>query len=194
MSELFDIHKKYNSVKTYDKYPYAHTFLNDVYPMYFDRKRKTATRILEVGIYKGGALLAMQEYFPKAKIVGVDIVDLAKERVASEPRIKFIQGSQYDADFLRKVCEEHGPFDFIIEDGCHKVDAQIATFENTFEYVKPGGVYFVEDVIREWRGYRILDYFKNQVTPDRFANDYNPNRIAALAFYYGLIAVTRGRV
>lgn len=48
---------------------------------------------------------------------------------------------------LRKVIlESGGNFDIIVEDGGHTMDQQRVSLEHLWSAVKPGGVYFLEDL------------------------------------------------
>ena len=76
-------------------------------------------------------------------LVGVDIDEDAK--AASDPRHVVEIGDQTDVDFLRRVAEEHGPFDIIIDDGGHEMQQQIVTTETLFPLLADGGVFLVED-------------------------------------------------
>jgi hypothetical protein len=39
-----------------------------------------------------------------------------------------------------------GQYDFIIDDGAHDLESQIKTFKNYWQFVQPGGTYFIEDI------------------------------------------------
>ena len=58
-----------------------------------------------------------------------EIAEWGVEGDALDQNIFVEIGSQTDAAFLRHVCQKHGPFDVIIEDGSHE------------ELVAQGGVY-----------------------------------------------------
>lgn len=91
----------------------------------------------------GGRSAAMwREYFPNALIAVVDVV--AKTGVPEG--VEFFCGSQDDAEFLRGVYLQTGPFDIIIDDASHVSSLTIASFKILWPYLRPGGVYAVEDV------------------------------------------------
>jgi hypothetical protein len=117
----------------------------EVYDRYFGKYRGKPLKMLEIGIFQGGSLKMWKEYFGEnASIVGIDINPGCKQY--EEPQIDIRIGSQDDAEFLRKVSEEFGPFDIVLDDGGHMMDQQIISFENLFPQVKNGGVYLCEDV------------------------------------------------
>lgn len=132
-----------------DKASDGHNY-TPIYENYLRMLRLTGFTMLELGIggyqypERGGESLRLwYNYFPNAKIVGVDCYEktgMAKDRIFVE------QGSQDDPAFLNHVNEKHGPFDLIIDDASHVNKLTIRSFEILFPLLKPGGFYFVEDV------------------------------------------------
>lgn len=105
--------------------------------------------MLEIGIggyafeREGGASLKMwKAFFPKARIVGLDIED---KSFVDEPRIVSYQGSQVDHEVLARVDAEQGPFAVIIDDGSHNPAHIRETFGVLFPLLSDGGVYVIED-------------------------------------------------
>jgi hypothetical protein len=137
---LFGYFSSHRAGRVLDKW--AHYF--PIYSRHFAPYRGRPVRILEIGIYRGGSLDMWHWYFgPQVTLVGVDIDEDAK--AASDPRHVVEIGDQTDADFLRRVAEEHGPFDIIIDDGGHEMQQQIVTTETLFPLLADGGVFLVED-------------------------------------------------
>jgi hypothetical protein len=100
--------------------------------------------VLEIGVYRGGSMQMWTSFFgPQARLVGMDIDPVAK--AAAGDRYEVVLGDQSDPDFLRKVADEHGPFDVIIDDGGHRMEQQIVSVEALFPAVAEGGIYLVED-------------------------------------------------
>jgi hypothetical protein len=61
--------------------------------------------------------------------------------------VKINTGSQSDVDFLNKfINSPGGGFDIIIDDGEHTMEQQITSLERLFPIVKPGWIYFCEDL------------------------------------------------
>jgi hypothetical protein len=111
--------------------------------------RALPVRLLEIGVggygysSQGGRSLAMwADYLPHARIVGIDV---EPKSLRLDPRITILQGSQDDPAFLIKVCNEHGPFHVVIDDGSHIPRHMIASFEVLFPRMLDGGLYFLED-------------------------------------------------
>lgn len=111
------------------------------------RARGAAVRILEIGVFSGGSLQMYEAFFGDIplEIVGVDI-DPECRTFASD-RVTIEIGDQQDPEFWQDIIARHPPFDIIIDDGGHTTEQQIASFENLFDHVRPGGLYVVEDVL-----------------------------------------------
>jgi hypothetical protein len=122
--------------------------------------RKKQFTLLEIGIggFKkegsGGASLRMwRDFFPKATIVGLDIID--KSYVADE-RIHVYTGDQSDPELLQRIVTDHPDLKVVIDDGSH-VSAHIrASFETLFPLLPADGIYAIEDTQTsywpEWGG------------------------------------------
>lgn len=186
---LLELHVRYDAVKSRDKHPYSRVFVSDVYPRYFKPRRTDTITVLEVGVFKGGALQAMRDYFPNGQIVGADITDRVKDHIADWNRIQFFEGDQGDEKFL-SMLGQAGPFDFVIEDGSHRYSDQVTSFEVLFPFLSSKGVYFVEDVVPSHNGQYILKYFKDMVTDNRFCTKYI-QEVSNISFYQGIIAISK---
>jgi len=116
-----------------------------IYHRHFKKFRNKKPTVIEFGVSHGGSLQMWKSYFgPGARIFGVD--KNPKCKVAAEPGIKVLIGDQADPAFLKKVCGVVGPIDILIDDGGHRMEQQIATFEGMYRSVKIGGIYLVEDL------------------------------------------------
>lgn len=109
----------------------------------FARLRDESMTILEIGVKAGGSVRLWTQFFPRAKVVGLDI---KKRDLVNKSRITLIQGDQSDAVLLEEIAAEHGPFGLIIDDGSHIPAHQILSFEVLFPHLLSGGLYVCEDV------------------------------------------------
>ena len=153
---LFDLSRKHKCVKTYDRFKYSWAFCKEIYPEHFGPRNDITKTVLEIGVHQGGSLRMWEEYFPKAQIYGVDIVQ------GFEPsgRVHFRKGSQSDATFLSDISKEVDGWDIIIDDGSHRFEDQKITFETLWGELNPGGVYVIEDVMeRHAASMPCFDYF-----------------------------------
>ncbi|HAF61803.1 MAG TPA: methyltransferase [Anaerolineaceae bacterium] len=120
------------------------------YYNHFRRLKFKRIKLLEIGVggydyaYKGGRSLRMwKRFFPFGRIYSIDIFD---KKSLQENRIKIFQGSQIDREFLKRIMLDIGKVDIIVDDGSHKNDHVITTFETLYPYLKEEGIYAIEDV------------------------------------------------
>ncbi|MBV9216081.1 MAG: class I SAM-dependent methyltransferase [Acidobacteria bacterium] len=133
------------------------------YEHHFDPIRFLEMNILEIGIggYKfpkagGDSLRMWRDYFPNARIYGIDIYDKSAH---DGERIKTFRGSQDDPRFLGRVCDEIGEIDIVIDDGSHVSEHVITSFKVLFPRLRSGGVYVVEDLqYAYWRQFEGVEY------------------------------------
>jgi glycosyltransferase involved in cell wall biosynthesis len=113
-----------------------------MYSKFYDKEFKDLKpeSLLEIGVWKGGSLKMWEEYFPQAKIYGIE----------SNPSFKTSEnifiGLQSDEKFLQEIIAKIGVPDIIIDDGSHKVSDQQKSFEVLFPLMKSGGIYVIEDL------------------------------------------------
>lgn len=130
-----------NNSRLIDKW--MHYF--DIYEKHFSRFRNKEICILEIGVFQGGSLQMWKNYFgDKAKIYGIDINPDCKK--LEEENIQIFIGSQSDRQFLKEVRNNIPLIDILIDDGGHKMQQQIISFQELFNHVKPNGVYLCEDL------------------------------------------------
>lgn len=115
---------------------HTYQFIYDELFSHYDRN--SFIDILESGIEYGGSLSAWKEYFPNAKVTGIDVVDVRK------PEFK-----RDDVEFIIGDIKEYKPdrmFDIIIEDGNHSNFDALWSAANLCKHLKGGGTLIIEDV------------------------------------------------
>ena len=93
----------------------------------------------------GASLKTWYEYFPNARIVGLDINDakfLENDRTTTH---QVDQGDRNQLAELRKIYPDES-FDLIIDDGSHRADHQQTSLELLYPLLKSGGYYIIEDL------------------------------------------------
>jgi hypothetical protein len=123
-----------------------------IYEMMMGKMRKKPLKILEIGVANGNSLRMWAEYFPKAQIFGADIAD---KSYLDTDRIKTFQCDQSDRASLRRLIEQTGDVDIIIEDGSHVVAHQQLTLAMLKPHTK---MYWVEDLHTSdplWQGKKL---------------------------------------
>jgi hypothetical protein len=86
-----------------------------------------------------------KHYFgPQAHVYGVDVLPECQR--LEEDRVKIFIGDQGNRDFLRHLRASIPRIDILIDDGGHRPDQQIPTFEELYPAVAADGVYLCEDL------------------------------------------------
>ena len=175
-----------------DKSSTHHDYLH-FYQRFLEPLRALPLNLLEIGVYNGGSANMWAEYFPNARIVGLDI-DPSTTRFATD-RIAIEIADQSNVDDLVRIAAGYGPFDVILDDGSHMWDHQITSLRWLFPFLKRGGFYIIEDIdtsygtaVPEFRGVapepaaeylkRIADYLVGDAKldisrePDAFIRSY----------------------
>lgn len=102
--------------------------------------------MLEIGVYQGNSIRFFRNLLgDTAKIFAVDIKKECADLVDKGADAIFI-GSQVDEKFMLDICQNHGPFDLIIDDGSHQSAHMLKTLDVMFPHLKPGGLYVIEDM------------------------------------------------
>lgn len=150
---------------------------SDIYDLLFRLHKQDVKLLIECGIgtnnpklessmgLKGspGASLKMwRDYFPKAKIIGVDI---DKDILFSDERIETYYCDQLDKKsitlFLNNAKLKETSADVIIDDGLHNFEAGKSFFEGTIDLLDENGIYIIEDVsIKDLSSYK--EYFSKR--------------------------------
>jgi demethylmacrocin O-methyltransferase len=187
------------------------------YEDHFRRLRKKKLRILEIGVGgyanpdAGGESLKMWKYyFPKSSIYSLDVYDKTK---LQEHRIRIFRGSQNDPDFLRKVVEQMGGLDIVIDDGSHVNEHVITSFCTLFPLLAEGGIYVIEDTQTSYwpklggDSYDLgnpnttMNFLKRltdglnyeEMARKDYRKSYFDQNIVSLHFYHNLVFVYKGR-
>lgn len=195
---------------------YGEHFYTPHYQHFFRKFKFRRLKVLEIGVggyddpIRGGNSLRMwKSYFPFSKIYSLDIFDKSK---LQENRIKIYKGSQVDQVIIKKITDEVGIFDLIIDDGSHLNEHVIKTFEMLFPKLRSGGYYVIEDTQTSyWNDYggsskdfnkdgTIYHYFKKIVDGLNFMEfedkDYTPSyydkNIVAIHFFHNMIFIEKG--
>lgn len=96
----------------------------------------------------GASYYTWLEYFPNVDLYFIEYdAKCARQWAKKTEGATIFAGDQADTsfldDFIRKT---GGEFDIVIDDGGHTMEQQITSFKHLFRIVKPGGVYFCEDL------------------------------------------------
>jgi len=186
------------------------------YNRHFAPLRKRKLTILEIGVggdadprAGGESLRTWKWFFRRSQIVGIDIHD---KKALEEHRIRVYQGSQDDGAFLKRVVDEVGRPDIVIDDGSHENGHVITSFKVLFPLLQANGIYVVEDTQTSyWPSFgglvherhsdqTTMGFFKGLIDGLNFSEyllpGYVPSfydqHIVALHFYHNLILIYKG--
>lgn len=117
----------------------------EIYERHLARFRGRPVRVLEIGVFGGGSLPMWREYFgPDCQVYGVDI---DPECIAHQADgVAIFIGDQASPEFWQTFLAEVPEVDVVLDDGGHRANQQIVTFEALLPHIAPGGVYLCEDV------------------------------------------------
>lgn len=125
-----------------DIYKWEHYL--DIYDRHCAAFRDEAPVVLEIGVMRGGSLQLWKAYFGDGcRIHGVDVNPRCK--AFEEEGVQVHIGDQGDEDFLRRLGEDYGPFDLIIDDGSHRMEHQKLSLDALWPFLGEGGTYVCED-------------------------------------------------
>ena len=165
---------------------FKHLPFFDIYERYFSQYREKDINLLEVGVGSGGSCKMWKHYFSnnnkdaKVNIYAIDKNEKCKQ--FEQDNIKIFIGSQDDRDFLKKVKKQIPKLDILIDDGGHRMNQQIITFEEMYEHIKDDGIYVCEDIYTSyWPNFG--GGYKN---PNSFI-EYTKNLIDYLNAYWSIV-------
>jgi tetratricopeptide (TPR) repeat protein len=130
-------------VRGTDKSSLGHDYLN-TYERLFSSFRDLPIVVLEIGVAGGASLRLWEDYFPRAWIVGIDIRDECRQYAGGRRIVEI--ASQADRATLHAIGARYQPA-IIIDDGSHRADHIINSFESLFPALQNGGLYIVEDLM-----------------------------------------------
>lgn len=122
----------------------CHNYTPAYHAIYGDH-RDAVLNVLEVGVNAGCSLRMWEEYFPNARIVGIDI---RREVLFDAGRVRCYWADGGNPASLRDAVAlaGGGPYDLIIDDGSHEEHHQIRTAETLLPFVSRDGRYVIEDI------------------------------------------------
>lgn len=132
-----------------------HSYL-ELYEVLLCRRKYMAKNILEIGIYQGGSIKLWDEYFPNAKVYGVDIMEESEvwEEIKNKDKIcLFTSTNAYDPGFwlmMKKI-----KFDMILDDGPHTLESMQTFIRLYSQLLSQRGILILED-IQHWSWINVL--------------------------------------
>jgi cephalosporin hydroxylase len=117
----------------------------EIFHRHLAKYRGRSPVVVEIGVAYGGSLRMWRDYFgPGTEVVGIDVDPACKQ--FQEAGMRVLIGDQGNRAFLASVREQVPRIDILIDDGGHRMEQQIATFEELYPHIHADGIYTCEDV------------------------------------------------
>lgn len=120
----------------------GHTYGNSYDEIFENFDKNANLNILEIGIQKGGSLMAWKDYFLNSNIYGVDIVDCILDEYRRDD-FNYVISDIKDDSVKEKF--KNIMFDIIIDDGSHYLDDVLFVVENYLNKINKNGFLIIED-------------------------------------------------
>jgi len=146
---IVELSKKYDTDKRMNDGKKCYNgILGHNYAVHYDKTLEdiNVSKMLEIGVSWGASIKMWDEYFNKKTLIyGVDINENRfKKKSIETSNIKIKLGDQGNITFLNEFKDIS--FDFIVDDGSHRMKHQQVSFKVLFKYLRSGGVYVIEDL------------------------------------------------
>jgi predicted O-methyltransferase YrrM len=157
-TELCEIGRKYDTDKSSQRDNVTNIRHCHPYTLFYDglfkNKKNMPLNIAELGILDGASLCMWQEYFTNSEIYGFEyneqLINNFKENFDND-RITLSNIDVTNKESIENSFSELNVlYDIIIEDTTHQFEDQIRVIENTYQYLKPGGMMIIEDIYKSY--------------------------------------------
>ena len=113
--------------------------------------KETATKVLEIGLFKGNSLRMWEQYFTNAEVIGIDCDELPHGGLGDLRPIMAEAGHNI---FIMDALDEEQVskafrntlFDVVVEDAGHHLEQQIDLYKMYKPYLRKGAIYIIEDI------------------------------------------------
>ena len=139
MKTLQEIYPNFQDADGWGDKGTAHSYI-DVYAEHLTKR--FGVNFLEIGVQLGHSIAMWQDYFVDSQVYGIDVT--LSNVIFDNLNNVFV----CDATVQEQVdsCFQGKSFDYIIDDGSHRVADQIKSLGIFYSYLKDFGQYFIEDV------------------------------------------------
>lgn len=136
-----------------DKSSKVHNYLNK-YEFFLKKWKDSNINILELGVLEGSSLNMWGEYFSRATVYGVDIMEECTQFEDGNRKVLIRDLSDEKVlDDLRNIRPT-----IIIDDASHSWSHQIKALYHLLSSLRRGGIYILEDLGTSFSSYRNMNY------------------------------------
>ncbi len=147
----------YKYGKNYDLDKIKHHGYERFYDNFLLKYKNKKIKLLEIGVYKGDSIKLWSDMFKKGEIFGLDYNTQYKH-----DNKNILIGDQSNKNDLDKIIEKVKKANIIIDDGSHKPEHQLFTFNYLFNnLLNYDGIYIIEDI--ETNYWRNGDLYNNEI-------------------------------
>jgi hypothetical protein len=159
----------------------AHSYI-DVYAEHLTKR--FGVNFLEIGVQLGHSIAMWQDYFMESQVYGIDVTlsNVIFDNLENVYVCDATVQEQVDSCFQGKS------FDYIIDDGSHRVSEQVKSLAIFYPYLKKNGKYFIEDV----NGDNSLNSIKNYLLKNNINFQIYDLRDIKKRYDDILIVITKG--
>jgi SAM-dependent methyltransferase len=143
MKTLNEIYQRYSSKDGHGDKGTVHTYIDEYEKLLKDYRNDVT--FLEIGLFHGESIQMWSEYFNNSKIYGIDINDRFVKHLMNDERFNIIISDATDQNLINRFPKDI-KFDVVIDDGSHKINDQVKTFNLLKDHMNPGGIYIIEDI------------------------------------------------
>ena len=119
----------------------------DVYERVLAPWREHPVTLVEVGVQNGGSLEIWPKYFANGiSFIGCDIDPKCATLVYDDARVSVIVAGVNTETASQAILSRATAWDIFIDDGSHTSEDIISAFRRYFRFLKPGGLYIIEDL------------------------------------------------
>ena len=137
---------KYGGDKGKDDHKYV-----DAYASLFEDRRFAVKQVVELGFFRGQSIHIWHDYFPNAQIHALDLYfhydPVLLKSLQMLNRVHLHKCDAYDPKCSKALFTPNS-VDIIIDDVIHDSRRQQMMLAVFWDYLKPGGLYVIEDVVK----------------------------------------------
>jgi hypothetical protein len=168
MNNLTKLGHKFGTDKVDEHHSFAGECYTDIYHKYLQHLQNEEFNFLEIGVRNGASVKMWSEYFPRARIIGLDIDPLCKQY--DSDRINIEIGSQGDKEFIESLVKKYGKFRVVLDDGSHINTLTLDSLQLLNDHVEE--FYIIEDLRNSYENLTVdIQYWGDSM---KLNNNLNP--------------------